>query len=371
MALGLGIGFGFGRSPRHTVGPPTANNWQIGDSITLNPYLFPSSTSGYAALFDAAKGITSHNLAFASQGIYAGFDGYSQAIASGVDPYSLTLMMGLNDARLTALQATSTNIIIGGAADIFSRHYASLLRPFSGGTQVGTWIDYNGPAPKLNPTIQASQTPGDTITMAFNGDAVSIGTLLQLIPSGDSFGNRGFTIHIDGVLKYTFDPSVLNCNGSTSVALRGAAPNQYGWTPYAIILSELGSGAHTCLVTVTAGNGTYFAWLDGIVELYPHTSVALTKPCVWMDVPTLNATGSSGSFTDAAKIAQTNIDVWESSQFTWFRGYSNFGRVKTNNYYDPNDAAQVYSDNVHPSGFGTSASGSYKISQPLIALMTI
>lgn len=359
-----------------SIGPPTSGNRQFGDSITKEPFQYPPMTSGYAALFDEAKSITSQNLAYPSQGIWEGFCNYAGTLLTVPDSESLSLMMGLNDARLSPTRQIATDIITGGAAGIFAKHYAAVQRTFASGTQTGTWLNYgpgpidNGNPPRLNSTIAASQTPGDTISLSFNGDTVFATTLLQSIGTNDSNGSRGFTIHIDGVLKYTFDPSILNAQGSDSIQLRGSAPNQYGWTPYAFILTGLGAGSHTCLFTVTAGTGTYFAWIDSLLEMYPHTSVGSTKPSCWIEIPTLNAAGSSGSFTDAAQIAQINVDVWASPQFQWFQGYTNFGRVQTNNYYDPNDSAQVYSDNVHPSGYGDSSTGSYKIAQPLIAIMS-
>lgn len=361
-----------------SIGAPTNNHWAVGDSITTSPYVYPTSSSGYIDLFIAAKSVTMQNLGYPSQGIWKGFTEYSRiGYANIPDPYSLSLCMGLNDARDTPSKANTKSIIIGGAAAVFAKHYCSTLRSFADSTKVGTWLNY-GPdpsirsnPPRLNPTIQASQTVGNTASLAFNGDAIALTTLLQSVPIAAEGGYRGFTVHIDGVLKYTFDPSVLNCFESNSVQTRGGSyPSAYGWSPYAIILNGLNPGAHTCLITITAGNGSYFGFIDALVELYPYASVASTKPCAWLEVPTLNATGSAGSYTNAADIAEINATVWASTQFNWFKGYSNFGQVETNTYYNPNDAAQVYSDNIHPLGFGTISGGSYKIAQPLIQLMT-
>jgi hypothetical protein len=342
------------------VGAPTNNHLVIGDSISTNPYAYTTDPAdGYIGQFISAKGITSLNKAFSGYGIYYGC---SQMYQFATTPHteSMSLMMGLNDARSSAL-GEDLNIVIGGASDIFALHYSSTYYNINtSASKTGTWIPVGGASPvRRTGSVVASQTIGDTFSISFNGDACALKTLLHDVAS------RGFTIHVDGNLVYTYSP--LLCN---SISCEPNGGSQY-YSPYTIVLSGFGAGAHTLLVTITAGTGSYFAWFDYLVELYPHSSVGSTQPCVWLEVPHLRtpdgyaANSPNYSKSNDGKIDALNAAVWSSQQFQYFRGYSNFGRIQTNYYYEPNDTNQSHSDGVHPK-----EQGATNIATPFIQTMS-
>jgi hypothetical protein len=366
-------GIGIGISPalkRHNgtslpvivpIGLPTSDHVVLGDSLSTNPYAYATAPNlGYTGLFNTAKSITANNQAVSGAGIYIGVDRFFQNTPFP-NTKSGSICMGLNDARASSLGEDVT-MAIGGLSTILANHYGKTYYNLaSTATPTGTWYNIGGSMPvRRSGNVYASFDTGDTLTKTFNGDAIAIKTQIQDVGTGC----RGFTIHIDGVLKYTFDPSVLYCNSVTS------QPN--GVTqfinPYTIILSGLGAGAHTCLITVTAGNGTYACWLDSLIELQPYASVSLTKPFCLIEVPRLNATGYTVNAPLYNKASNTSINalnsgVWASPQITYFKGYTNFGRVETNSYYDPNDPLQVNPDNIHFWDLG-----SYKVAQPVIQI---
>lgn len=346
------------------VGAPTSSHLILGDSISTKPYAYTTNPNhGYAGLFDTAKGITANNKALSGFGIYRGaYQKYQNA--SIPNTQSCSIMMGLNDARSSAL-GEDQSMVIGGLASVMACHYASTIYDLNAtATKVGTWVAAGGGS-KLAParksiSMTASQTVGNTLSKSFNGDAIAVCTLLHDV------GSRGFTIHIDGVLKHTHDPTSLKCNSISAEANGGS---QY-FSPYAIVLSGLGSGAHTCLITITAGNGTYFAWFDYLIELYPYSSVGSTQPFVWLEVPRLNAAGYGVNAPNYSKASNSSIialnnAVWASAQMQWFKGYSNFTRIQTNNYYNPDDSNQINADNVHPK-----EQGSQNIATPFIYVMS-
>lgn len=344
------------------IGLPTSNHLVLGDSISTTPYAYTTNPNdGYTGLFNTAKSITANNQAVSGGGIYYGVDKMFQHTPFPNNSKSVSLCMGLNDARSSA-SGEDISMLIGGAATILANHYGQTYYNLnSTATLSGGWIPIGTSVPiRRSGNVLASFNIGETISKTFNGDAIAINTQIQDVAS------RGFTIHVDGVLKYTFDPAVLFCNSISAQANGGA---QY-FNPYTIILSGLGVGAHTCLITTTAGNGTYAVWLDALIELYPYASVGSTKPFCYLEVPKLNAVGYTVNAPNYSKASNASIDllnssVWTSPQINYFKGYSNFGRVQTNNYYDPNDPLQINADNVHPYDLG-----SYNIAQPFIAIMS-
>lgn len=365
--IGIGIspsfrrGGGGGITP---IGAPTSGNRQFGDSITKNPYDFTvDGADGYTGVFDAAKSITSANYGYPSFGIYRGVQAMFFNCPTP-DDESCSFMMGLNDVRASG--AAAENMVIGGVRSALAYHYAKTIHNLPGSSTTGTWSNYNSGSPHILPTrvsntIMASSEIGATLTSSFNGDVIFIGTQLQNIAAGV----RGFTVHVDSVLKYTFDPSVLFCN---NVSAEGSGFSNW-WSPYAIMLDGLGSGAHTIEFTITAGTGTYFAWLDYIAEPFSYAEVGDTFPFAYLEVPHLNPLGYGDAPYDQAStpiIDAINLAVWNDLGVSYFKGFSNFGRVQTNNFYDASDDDQVLNgDWVHPNELGSA-----NIAAPLISLMS-
>ena len=92
-------------------------------------------------------------------------------------------------------------------------------------------------------TAKQSTTPGDTATITFSGDAIDVVMIGQDDTIVGSPAGATFTIHVDGVLKFT---------GTTSNQAASTNWGQnYGYVQNVVPLSGLGAGAHTAVITHT------------------------------------------------------------------------------------------------------------------------
>lgn len=326
------------------IGSTTRLHEYYGDSFStpVSTYSTWCLSGGWTTSFSTAKNVTGRNYAVSGMGVTYECGQY---YANATFPHfqSTSIMVGLNDIR-NADNAANNAMVIGGVSSMISLHYGKRFYSFNEfATKVGTWS--SGTTIYTRSSAYAtSSTVGNTATQVFEGDAIAV------LTSVHNDNRRGFTVHVDGVLKSTFDGSGL-CNTTLGQLVSGSY-----FSPYAIVIDGLGSGTHTCVITVTSGSGTGGVVLDGLVELAPSNSPWL-KPLVWLEIPHMrdNAynTGSPYNQATEAGINTLNNAVWTSSQFTVFKSrYANFGRFQTNSYYEPNDPAQVDSDGIHPNCTG-------------------
>lgn len=318
----------------NSVGPLTKYHRFYGDSISMDAADYATaghclSGGGYTTRVANAKNIvgewnvqSSTFMEWHIAKVYEMTDVQSNESAS--------YMGGINNIRWDGDQgATLEGMLAGGLVAILATHFAKAHRKLYRFTQTsGTWVVGAVVVPKYAGTVISSNTIGSVLTGTFTGDSCAISSYYN------NLGTYGYEIRVDGILKKTVSTTNLSCvlSGGSS----GAA------SVHAVLVTGCGAGDHTIEITIIAGSGTEYVHFDALFEL-PDFTDPYIQPFVWLQIPHANTNywgtdtppkdKGNNAVVDSCNLAMENA-------ISFFKGYSQFGIVRTNSFYNADDPAQ-------------------------------
>lgn len=266
--------------------------------------------------------------------VYANQDIYNEYANSKMASF----MFGHNDIMRNGSQPTTLLKVIGCFRASLVNTFLRKAFAASAVSNTGTWTSWTVLVSKsANPGIGGnalqSSVIGSTITL---GTVPTTNVVIGTYNTDGTVKNYGrFTVKIDGVVVYTFDP-----NGRTDGVSDGSHDNTV--TPEALIFNNLGFAAHTVIITTLDAKPTvidYIGWLNA-----PQKCSGVM---VWASSKCTAAAYSGTSGSDAA------MDSLNSQLFSLIDSeFSQFPIVKVNVEkfgFNPNTQT---SDGEHPNDIG-------------------
>jgi len=256
----------------------------FGDSYTLSDQA-TNSSYGYVATLNNSTGTSAKNLAVSGRGGYtAATAAYTAANVLTQNNTNPSLYMAvLNDARRngssvtfnpktfekikSCLRATIANNMLATAV---AANNASV-------TAGGTWTTTSGIGDKaslgLGGLVRTSTVSGSTLTYTFTGNNVVIGCF------GTATTGGTWSYSIDaGIYTGSYDPK-----GKADSISDGS--NNNAIVPNAVVVTGLGSGSHTLIITTNENVPTLIDYIGTL------QAVQVTNPFIVPSVPKMVASG--------------------------------------------------------------------------------
>lgn len=316
----------------------------FGDSYTLGNGAAPVSKS-YAEIIKARFGCSIVNLAAGGTGVTRAVANAFSSLPSGGGK-TITMMAGFNDLSRGSGEPTlqkienETRAFLANAFlnSAVPANYASVVR-------TGTWTVATAGAWAQKASLGLGggclfNNGGGQLTWSFSGDSAVIG---MWDTNGVTYTLSPVEIRVDGALVRTYNPQ-----GQTDGNVDAYPQEQFmGLSHTVVVLTDLGSGAHTLELT---GVGPQYTFVDYFGTL------AAPGNCPQLlvgDVPHLNAAGLAllplrSTARDDEASARIRLVVSEFAALG-FPAYS----IPVNNAYDPETMAST--DNLHPGNAGHAA----------------
>jgi len=318
------------------LGELTRYHQFYGDSISLDEADYSaaghctSGDGGYTTRVAVANNIDGEWFALSSSTMWYHVDKVYENTDIQTNE-SASYMGGINNIRGDGDLPNIEGVLSGGLVAILSARFAKSVRKIvTDFTRAGAgWLENNQNIPKYFTNIIGSNNIGDTLTGTFYGDNIAINS------NYTEDGTYGYEVRVDGVLKATVSTTDI-CGTVTCVAPGGTV------SPYATLITGCGDGEHEIEITIIAGSGTDYVYFDALFELADFND-PYVKPFVWLQIPHAN-TNYWGTDTPPYNKGSNEIvdscNVAMESAIDFFKGYSKFGIVRTNNYYNADDPAQ-------------------------------
>ena len=259
-----------------------------------------------------------------------------------------TWMASFNDVYRGAAATKTVSKVKGELRSFLANAFLQTAVAGNSGTNtfVGTWTNMVAMQSKSDLALSAfgkkSSTTGDTMTFSFTGDNVVIGTYNS---DASAQHTGGFSLKIDG------NSVPLDSAGNTSWSgegkADGIADGSYAntLTHEAIVVTGLGSGAHTAVLTI-ASPSSYPVYIDYRGTLMPAPYGA---PVVVAEGAFQNTAGWAQGGGVWSQAAMETVNRALNEVVMEFAGYP-ISVARTNDYL--NCSIGIGADNNHPNDLG-------------------
>lgn len=271
---------------------------------------------------------------------------FSSMLNKSVNPYYTVAMFGFNDLRRSGSNAKTYSKLQAAAHTIISHQFINRVVSVQDATvtktnwateQVFETYKYKYVSPTIEPL--SSDASGATLSWDFTGTNVVVGAYVTT----DTYDalNGPFTIHVDGVLKGTYD-----LRDQTDGILSNGNPNKT--IPKAIPIFGLSTGAHTIVITSTTATPVTIDYLATMYNANEYQSAVTIGEISYM-TPTGYATGA-GTNNATTPIMQAGTDAIRAIVDEYIaQGYP-VTMFPTNDFLDL--GTDIDADNVHPNDSG-------------------
>ncbi len=244
--------------PRLLLPTPAPAYKAYGDSFTVGQGASATAHS-YVQIITARLGAAITNFGFGGTGaLYANVQAFKETVPR-ISGFS-TIMAGFNDVRRGGTATKTINKIKNCHRSMLASLFAAsaVAADDISITKTGVWSTfvYAGKANALGGNALTASV-GSTMTATTTGDSCVIGYLTS---DELTFFYGPATVSVDGTIVATIDPR----NGADGIA------DSFGYTnavvPGALVLTGLGSGSHTILVSPTSGVIFAVDWIGTLLQ---------------------------------------------------------------------------------------------------------